>query len=207
MLELQRSLNLKTNGNNWTASITQEGREINWNRCIYMEAIEAIDSFNWKHWKDINAPDDWDNLWVELIDIWHFLMSEMMRLEYLETPTERPLKQDKKALIISLEQVTQSAVEASLAQNNNSKNLAKMLDHFFDCLGFSGLTIEDLYTRYVIKNQLNIFRQNHGYKDGTYQKMWQGKEDNVIAFGLMKNQQLSPEELYQALEKSYSLVD
>jgi len=30
----------------------------------------------------------------------------------------------------------------------------------------------------VGKNVLNFFRQDHGYKAGTYQKLWQGREDN-----------------------------
>ncbi len=28
------------------------------------------------------------------------------------------------------------------------------------------------------KNVLNIFRRDNGYKAGTYQKSWQGREDN-----------------------------
>jgi hypothetical protein len=35
-----------------------------------MEAAEAIDSFNWKHWKDIEGEPDLDNAKVELVDIW-----------------------------------------------------------------------------------------------------------------------------------------
>jgi hypothetical protein len=30
----------------------------------------------------------------------------------------------------------------------------------------------------VGKNVLNFFRQDHGYKDGSYIKVWQGREDN-----------------------------
>lgn len=33
--------------------------------------------------------------------------------------------------------------------------------------------------QYVSKNVLNIFRQEHGYKDGSYVKEWFGQEDNV----------------------------
>jgi hypothetical protein len=39
-----------------------------------MEAAEAIDSFNWKHWKNIESEPDLDNAKVELVDIWHFIM-------------------------------------------------------------------------------------------------------------------------------------
>jgi hypothetical protein len=37
---------------------------------------------------------------------------------------------------------------------------------------------DSLFTRYVGKNVLNVFRQDHGYKEGTYIKQWQGREDN-----------------------------
>jgi hypothetical protein len=60
----------------WTEGATKEGRQISWLRCIYMEAAEAIDSFNWKHWKNIESEPDLDNAKVELVDIWHFIMSE-----------------------------------------------------------------------------------------------------------------------------------
>ncbi|MFT6413588.1 MAG: hypothetical protein ACJASI_001706, partial [Glaciecola sp.] len=35
-----------------------------------------------------------------------------------------------------------------------------------------------LFSQYVGKNILNFFRQDHGYKEGTYIKEWHGKEDN-----------------------------
>ena len=37
---------------------------------------------------------------------------------------------------------------------------------------------DDLYRSYVGKNVLNFFRQDHGYRDGSYRKQWQGREDN-----------------------------
>ncbi len=34
-----------------------------------------VDSFSWKHWKSINQEPDWDNLQIEVVDVWHFIMS------------------------------------------------------------------------------------------------------------------------------------
>jgi len=76
MFYLQDKLNSDTNGKEWTKGRTLQDREINWYRCIYMEAAEAIDSLNWKHWKDINKADDIENIKIELVDIWHFVMSQ-----------------------------------------------------------------------------------------------------------------------------------
>ena len=51
MFALQKQLNDETNGVIWIEGITKENRKISWYRGIYMEVAEAIDSFNWKHWK------------------------------------------------------------------------------------------------------------------------------------------------------------
>ena len=40
------------------------------------------------------------------------------------------------------------------------------------------LDFDGLYSAYVGKNVLNFFRQDHGYKDGSYVKTWSGREDN-----------------------------
>ena len=49
---------------------------------------------------------------------------------------------------------------------------------FAQLLHLSGLSFVRLYSLYVGKNVLNFFRQDHGYKEGTYRKIWQGREDN-----------------------------
>ena len=54
MFALQKQLNDETNGEMWIEGITKENRKISWYRGGYMEVAEAIDSFNWKDWKDIN---------------------------------------------------------------------------------------------------------------------------------------------------------
>ena len=55
MLKLQQKLNDETNGLNWEEGYTKEGKLISWRRCIYMECAELIDSFSWKHWKNITS--------------------------------------------------------------------------------------------------------------------------------------------------------
>lgn len=40
------------------------------------------------------------------------------------------------------------------------------------------MTSAMLFQQYVGKNILNFFRQDHGYKDGSYIKIWNGREDN-----------------------------
>jgi hypothetical protein len=67
-----------------------------------------------------------------------------------------------------------------------------------------GMDVPELYKRYVVKNQLNTFRQDHGYKEGTYVKIWDAVEDNVVAFNIMdEHPDLTPEQLYKKLEAEY----
>ena len=69
MLQLQNQLNDATNGDEWTKGTTKNNKEINWRRCIYMECAEMIDSFSWKHWKNIYQEPDWANLQIEVVNI------------------------------------------------------------------------------------------------------------------------------------------
>ncbi len=210
MFELQQQLNDATNGTIWTEGATKEGRQISWLRCIYMEAAEAIDSFNWKHWKDIEAQPDLDNAKVELVDIWHFIMSEAIHFgdtsfaqAYEDMQPEREINPE--LMVEILEKMIASAAGANVDKSQNA--LYDITGLFFRALANMSMDVPELYRRYVVKNQLNTFRQDHGYKDGTYIKMWDAVEDNVIAFNIMEEHpDFTPEQLYKKLEKEYKNV-
>lgn len=56
--------------------------------------------------------------------------------------------------------------------------------------------IDSIYKNYLVKNVLNSFRNNNGYKEGTYKKIWSGEEDNDIAFRIAANAtEIAPEDL------------
>jgi len=208
MFLLQKQLNDETNGEVWIKGYTKENRKISWYRGIYMEVAEAIDSFNWKHWKNIDDEPDWDNIRVELVDIWHFVMSESIRIEdqsYANKHLDMKVKDDydTDALISLLEMMLKLSITSSIDKKVN--NIREITDTFFTIISHLGIDVEDLYKRYVIKNQLNTFRQKNGYKDGSYIKNWDGVEDNVIAFDIMNNNpKVTPTELYTELDSVYS---
>ena len=210
MFALQKQLNDETNGEIWIKGFTKENRQISWYRGIYMEVAEAIDSFNWKHWKNIDDQPDWDNIKVELVDIWHFIMSESIRINdqaYANKHLEYSAKGDfdSDALVSLLENMLKLSVTSSI--NPDINNIWQITDLFFEIISHLGIDVEDLYKRYVVKNQLNTFRQHNGYKDGSYIKNWGGVEDNVIAFEIMdKNPKISPEDLYNKLNHEYSNI-
>ncbi len=220
MLQLQQQLNDATNGQNWEAGVTKNGKSINWKRCIYMECAEMVDSFAWKHWKSIDAQPDWANLQIEVVDVWHFVMSlalefyknnnlgsietlaqqisEMPNYEVLEEQIDRFA--EEKLILIQIEAVMRDALEPKLS-------MTKMLFDFFELCRMSKLDLATLYRLYVGKNILNQFRQDHGYKEGSYIKVWNGEEDNVVMKRIWEeNGSLEPEALYDALKVRYSVL-
>lgn len=211
MFVLQQQLNDDTNGTIWTEGITKEGRHISWLRCIYMEAAEAIDSFNWKHWKDIEAQPNLDNAKVELVDIWHFIMSEAIHFgdkqfaeAYLDIEPEREINPE--IMVEILEKIIASAAAANVDKSQNA--LYEITRLFFKALAAMNMDVPELYRRYLVKNQLNAFRQKHGYKDGTYTKIWDAVEDNVVAYNIMEEQpDLTPEAFYKKLETAYQTLN
>ena len=211
MFTLQNELNNHTNGEMWVDGLTKENRQISWYRCIYMEAAEAIDSFNWKHWKNINVEPDWANIKVELVDIWHFVMSEAIRVgdpsyanQYEEIDVAGDL--DPEILLQTLEKILALSVQAKIENNENA--IRETTDLFFVALSGIGMDTAELYKRYVVKNQLNTFRQQNGYKDGSYIKTWGEVEDNVVAFNIMDdNPGISPSDLYLKLESAYASLN
>ena len=218
MLQLQNQLNDATNGEKWTEGITKNGKHINWKRCIYMECAEMIDSFSWKHWKNIAAEPDWANMQIEVVDVWHFIMSlaieeyardlkggiedialnisALSSFETIDTQNNKFASQD--VVIAKVENM----IRMSLSKDDY--NLESLMAEFFELVLLSGLDLDSLYTLYVGKNILNQFRQDNGYKEGTYIKVWAGSEDNVVMQKVFKEQpDIKPEALYKELTKLY----
>lgn len=208
MFAMQAHLNESTNGEHWVSGITKDNKKISWNRCIYMEACEAIDSFPWKHWKDIDSEPDWANIAVEFIDIWHFIISEAIASnesdefaqEFIDLDVIGDFEANK--IISILEEILILAAQSGSNKSvNNINNITRL---FFSGLSHMGIGIDKLYSNYMIKNQLNIFRQNNGYKDGSYIKIWDAVEDNVVAFNIMEEHpSLTAKQFYDKLQAEY----
>ena len=214
MLELQQKLNDNTNGKGWENGLTAQGKKIDWRRCIYLEAAELVESYPWKHWKNIDAKVDTDNVKVELVDIWHFVMSEVLRVNALGE--NRDLKELADNIEASISNENVEYLQDYYAQIEAIEELIEKLFCKFELVDFTatffrlceklGLGFDELYSLYIGKNILNIFRQDHGYKDGTYIKVWNGKEDNVVMQEILaNNNNIGVDELYEELEKAYPI--
>ena len=70
-----------------------------------------------------------------------------------------------------------------------------------------GMTLSEIHKLYIGKNCLNRLRQNHGYKEGKYIKIWNGKEDNVVMQNLLqKTPDITFDKLYINLENIYKRI-
>ena len=221
MFALQQKLNDDTNGVGWEKGYNKHKKEINWKRCIYMECAELIDSFSWKHWKDINKEPDWENIKIEIVDIWHFIMS--LALEYYHNDNTQNLEKIVDDLIKTKEfddfckestptlgtpSFIISLIERIIHETTGSNTdvYSSIIGTYLTLCVNCGINLKELYKYYIAKNVLNQFRQDNGYKEGSYIKNWGKKEDNEVMLELLEQEALSADELYRLLKKEYSKI-
>ena len=179
MFELQAMMNSKVDPNWITARYP-------YLRAVAIEGAEAMEHHGWKWWKKQNK--DLAQLQMELIDIWHFFLSEILLrndgdqrqsvqllLELIRNSnSQRKILFDGKEVdLISCDLI--SKLELLIATSISQRIEVKLFNLIMnDC----ELSWNELYAQYVGKNVLNIFRQDNGYKHGTYKKIWDNREDN-----------------------------
>lgn len=195
MLDLQDSMNSRVH-DNWRE------QHFEWYRAIWIECAELMDHYGWKWWKK-QSPDS-EQVKLELIDIWHFGLSILLIKNTQANDIATTLSQ-------SMESSTEdfrSALEIFAADTLNTK--AFSIEKFACLLTAMDMSFDDLYTGYVGKNVLNFFRQDHGYKDGSYQKLWGGQEDNEHLVDIVKTLDTSTldfkDKLYDSLLSRYQAL-
>ncbi len=173
-------------------------------RAVWVECAELLDHFGWKWWK-LQQPD-LDQVRLEIVDIWHFGLSEMLRRDRLSVEHVDP------AIVAAIEQgLAAPAVDFKAAvETLASRSLAEKdfcLPSFVALMRALPMSFDELFRNYVGKNVLNRFRQANGYKTGVYKKLWGGIEDNVhlmaIASELDDGSRDYVDALYAALEARY----
>ena len=198
MLELQDGMNSKV-----TADWRNAGYE--WYRAIWMESAEMLEHFGWKWWKKQEA--DVMQVKLEIVDIVHFGLS--IRLvqgadedqaidaiaEGIALDFEHPRATDDIRTSIEL-----LASDTLLDQGAHFSLIAGIMGHL-------SMPFDELYEIYVGKNILNMFRQDNGYKEGSYQKIWGGREDNEhladVLASLDCDNASFKSDIYQALNEIY----
>ena len=201
MFRMQNSLNHTTAGAYW-----ERRSDVVFENAIIAETAELLESLGYKWWKDHAV--DIDNAMVEVVDLWHFVMSFVMqkrqgRFSYDELTEPFANAFATATTNIPTNDYLLNAVCYQFVGNvcNYNGNISQLADSFAKVVCGIGLTFDELYTMYIVKNALNKLRQDRGYTDGTYRKDWNGVEDNVVTMQIGKG--LTFDECYAKLAEYY----
>ena len=208
MLSLQNSMNSRVDPN-WVQA------RYPYLRAVAIEGAEAIEHHGWKWWK--KQDKDLAQLQMELIDIWHFILSEIL---LRSTDTDADPEQELHEALDACDKTNNLDFDGKHYEFEAMDLLSKLelliatsvarrieIPLFASIMSDSELDWTELFRQYVGKNVLNIFRQDKGYKAGTYQKIWQGREDNEYLVDIIHQLDASAgdfkERIYQELETAY----
>ncbi len=195
MLDLQDAMNTKVNSD-WR----EQGFQ--WYRAIWIECAELMDHYGWKWWKK-QSPDI-EQVKLELIDIWHFGLSILL----VDGVSSKQISADLSQALDASKQQSASAesfhttLEVFAADTLSRQHFS--IAKFADLLMPMDMSFEELYVGYVGKNVLNFFRQDHGYKEGTYQKLWANQEDNEHLVEIVATLDTAAEDFKEALYEQLS---
>lgn len=166
-------------------------------RAAMAEAAECLGYLNWAWWKSDKygtapAPAQRQQLWMEIVDVFHFLMSIHLRELYLiadDPATRNPSKMDARAVargVLAQNYLEQFATtEVPTLAGNRAGHIAQAAEGLIHALyrqreGYThdqkicvtrfvalcqaaGLSLERLLVYYAGKRALNMFRWNNAY--------------------------------------------
>ena len=180
-------------------------------RAVIVEGAEAIDHHGYKWWK--RQEKDLPQMQLEVVDILHFYLSEVARVNL-----------DNPALALKESWADESDSVAFDGANYPLETLS-LLEKFDLIVGLAAagriswplfrsiakdveLSFNELHHQYAAKNVLNLLRQRHGDKEGTYIKVWNGEEDNIHLSRFMSEWKDTEtmDDLYLRMESAYLKV-
>lgn len=196
-------------------------QNFDWSFAIIDEVREIREHLGWKWWKKGYqcgiTEDNRKQVQLEVIDILHFVLSLA-----LEAGTEP----ERVRAWISQSYGTYMVTDMVPACTNMiflvSSESADYFEGWNDMACIAGLTKEEVLETYIHKYILNKFRQDHGYKNGTYCKSWKSeivvgdttaaiyKEDNEVLADLVQSRKeyglevTNQEGLYNDLKVLYN---
>tara|TARA_R110000772_G_scaffold238154_4_gene350151 strand:+ start:80601 stop:81236 length:636 start_codon:yes stop_codon:yes gene_type:complete len=173
-----------------------------WYRALWIECGELIEHFGYKWWK--KQTPDMEQVRLEVIDIWHFGLSALF-------DGKQGVAAMAEQIAMALEDFTPAGLDVREA--TEALALHALQTHgfcpqrFWELMHAADMDFNQLYSAYVGKNVLNFFRQDHGYQSGSYQKVWQDREDNEhlveILAALDSAAQDYADQVYQCLQARY----
>lgn len=174
-----------------------------WHTAVWTECGEAMSYLNWPWWKArrdelFASPSDRVQFFLELVDIFCFGVSLEWNQAYQSGAD------DCDSIVYTLANFLTNSVEKLPADQRTSPSVlveriaeAALAEHrfasrpFFVLVNEVGLGVDGLMLYFYGKDTLSHFRQEHGYKAGTYRKNWgttaAPEEDNVHLADIIEN--------------------
>ena len=198
MLDLQEKLEERIGGPDWKSA----GH--NYKLCLFMECAEIIDHCGWKHWKNTGEGINADAIAMEIVDVWHFVMAYMLShsdfdADYMHSQivaADSEYDQPGMSLIDLAIGIACSVMVSGQMPFGNFIGLMQQVE----------MSPKQLYILYISKNVLNWFRQDNGYKEGHYSKVWGEREDNewLREIGEQLGDDFNASTLYDGLKRKYA---
>jgi dimeric dUTPase (all-alpha-NTP-PPase superfamily) len=220
MMDLQSQMNDK---------VSTEWRNAGyaWEDAILTEAVEAYDHTYWAWWKNQGKDPEMDQIKMEVVDIWHFILSELMCHNETEGFSYHKLITEVEAVVMlqkpedfkpgveSIRFALKNVMRAALSPSEASR-ISILIHSFIVSMDVLGMDWDELYKMYIGKNCLNQFRQENGYKTNTfgYKAFWafeKGWEDNQYLTEILAKLDVeSPtyvDDIKSELSKAYNKCD
>lgn len=212
MLEFQDGLN-KIVDPNW------KDLKRNWRRAIWTETAELLNEFDWKWWKAFHKSKEKQTIhaMLEMVDIWHFLLS--LAIDYdqnYDVDFSRAIwlfnTYETSFVVYDFRRGQYPIIEMveDLARSCLNQNSGVFLDFFVLCHALN-MDLEMLKSLYFGKGVLNRFRQDNGYKTGTYRREWKVSfssntmnDNEILAKIVQEFPTISEKDLYEKLNRYYN---
>jgi len=146
-----------------------------WNLAIIDECMEIHGHLGWKWWKkDYKVGLTESNkkqAQLEVIDILHFVLSQTVEWNL----TGNLINGEVDLGLATFEDTVDWMLQAACDPNGTAD-----LHQWAVLAQAADLTEQEILETYTQKYVLNKFRQDHGYKDGSYVKEWQIGADIIL---------------------------
>lgn len=227
----QDNLNTKAYDTAWVGKAVSG--EFDYPLAAGFEIIEFGNSWNKWNWWTKKEPDEVDqlNMRIELIDALHFISSDVIvaydrNFQSIEIDAARALDWVQGTLpILETEQVVpyvKDRIKALLSYAGGVRAIADHKDRAINALADlyrltifgCGMSFREMTTLYLAKSVLNQFRQDHGYREKKYTKIWAKSEkhgdieDNIVMARWISQQDKNPSQdaIREMLETTYTKV-
>lgn len=171
---MQDSLNSVAAGTDW------RDQNLAWDTAVLKEGTEALDHLGWEWWK--KTTPNLEQAKIEIIDMLHFAMSGTLLMPVppllihsmiIEASANMEPTQLAEISTWGADRFIKEAIVSSMVGNFPFAVLI-----ITEAGSRLGMSTDDMFNAYIAKNILNRFRKANGYKEGTYFKIWDGREDN-----------------------------